>query len=220
MKHPGMSSQKHGMARRGKSVHERRDPSGWRLRWNPDRAAALSASGAWPNFTMADLAERMVRQNPDRVLVNENDLALTARWLFGEACKLAKALIDRGLSPGSRISYQLPNWHEAVIIDLAATMAGLVVNPLVAIYREAEISFMMNDCGSRLLFVPGEFRNYNYVAMAERILPKLTEPAEIVVIRGDARHFTAYESLFTSTEPVIPLHLGYDRQTKRRFAHS
>ena len=200
-----MSSRNDSLTRQENSAHERRDPSGWRIRWNPDRAAALSASGAWPNLTMADCAERMVQRNPGRVLVNDGGLALTASRLLGDARKLAKTLIARGLSPGSRISYQLPNWHEAIIIDLAATMAGLVVNPLVAIYREAEISFMMNDCGSRLLFIPGEFRNYDYVAMAQRILPKLAEPAEIVVVRGDARGFTAYESLFPGGDPALPL---------------
>jgi acyl-CoA synthetase (AMP-forming)/AMP-acid ligase II len=200
-----MSSRNDSLSLRGKSEHVRHDPSGWLVPWNPERAAALAASGAWPNLTMADCAERMVQRNPDRALVNDGGLALTAARLFGDARKLAKTLIDRGLSPGSRISYQLPNWHEAIVIDLAATMAGLVVNPLVAIYREAEISFMMNDCGSRLLFIPGEFRSYDYVAMAQRILPKLAEPAEIVVVRGDARGFTAYASLFTSGDP--PMHL-------------
>jgi acyl-CoA synthetase (AMP-forming)/AMP-acid ligase II len=183
----------------------RRDPSGWLVRWDQDRAAALLASGAWPNVTMADCAKAIVQQSPERILVNDGDLALSAATLYEEARRLARALVVRGLRAGSRISYQLPNWHEAIIIDLAATMAGLVVNPLVPIYREAEISFMMNDCGSRLLFVPGEFRNYDYVSMAERILPKLADSAEIVVVRGDARRFTPYESLFESGDPVIEL---------------
>lgn len=200
-----MTSWNGGTVRRSDAQVTRRDPSGWLVRWDRARAAALVASGAWPNTTMADCAKAIVQQSPERVLVNEGDRALTAFALFEEAGRLARVLAARGLSAGSRISYQLPNWHEAIIIDLAATMAGLVVNPLVPIYREAEISFMMNDCGSQLLFVPGEFRNYDYVSMAERILPKLADPAEIVVVRGDARRFTPYESLFTSDDRATAL---------------
>ena len=51
----------------------------------------------------------------------------------------------------------MPNWREAAVINLAAVMAGLVVNPIVPIYRDAEVSQMLADCGARALFVASSF---------------------------------------------------------------
>ena len=45
--------------------------------------------------------------------------------------------------PGDVISFQLPNWAETMAINLAAVLAGLVVNPIVPIYREAEVRYIL-----------------------------------------------------------------------------
>src|SRR5205085_2000811 len=103
--------------------------------------------------------------------------------------------LARGLCPGDTVSFQLPNWYEAVIVNLAAAMAGLVVHPIVPIYRDAEVAFMLRDCGSKLIFVPRAFRNFDYVEMMERVNPTLERPIEVVVLRGDAGTHMSYERL-------------------------
>ena len=55
------------------------------------------------------------------------------------------------------------------MINLAACLAGLVVNPIVPIYREAEVGYILKNAGSTILFVPHAFRNYDYAAMALRL---------------------------------------------------
>ncbi|MFX8930154.1 AMP-binding protein, partial [Acinetobacter baumannii] len=70
--------------------------------------------------------------------------------------------------PGDVIAFQVPNWREAAVINLAAAIGGLVVNPIVPIYRDAEVTQMLGDCGARAIFVPTVFRKVDYAAMARR----------------------------------------------------
>lgn len=177
----------------------REDPSGWQVRWDAARAASLIASGAWANLTMADHAAALVKRSPNRVVAVDGGESFTAAALFAQASKLADAMLRRGLRRGDRISFQLPNWHETMVIDLAATLAGLVVNPIVPIFREAEVGFMTGEMGSRMIFVPAVFRGYDHVGMMSRVLAAAPGPTpEVVVLRGDAGHYTSFEALLAS----------------------
>lgn len=183
----------------------RRDVSGWNVRWDAERAAALVRAGAWDNRTIADHAAERLARTPDQIVVIEGGRAFSLRDIHDEATRLARALVSRGLAPGDTISFQLPNWHEGVVISLAAAMAGLVLNPITPIYRDAEVGFMLADSRSRLLFVPAEFRGYDFRAMMRRVLPGLEKPLEVVVLRGEAAGFTAWESLMADGDGDLPL---------------
>ena len=89
----------------------------------------------------------------------------------------------------------LPNWHEAATIYLAATLAGLVVQPIIPALRDLEVSFLLADARSRMIFIPGSFRKFDYAAMMARVNAELKQPIEVVVLRGDAGAFTAFETL-------------------------
>ncbi len=51
----------------------------------------------------------------------------------------------------------LPNWHEAAVIYLGATLAGMAVNPILPSLRDHELRFILDDVGSRMIFVPSSF---------------------------------------------------------------
>lgn len=173
----------------------RQDVSGWKVRWDAERARQLKAEGAWADKTIMDYAREIAASTPDRVLVVDRDREFTVSQLLAEAEQLATALMRRGYRPGDTISFQLPNWYESVVVSLAAVMAGLLVNPLVPIYREMEVGFMLGDCRSKLIFIPASFRKFDYVDMMRRIMPTLETPVDVVVLRGDADGFIPYDDL-------------------------
>lgn len=183
----------------------RQDVSGWLVRWDAERARQLKAEGAWADKTIADYAEAMMASDPERVLVIERERAFTVRMLDDEARRLARALVQRGYRPGDTVSFQLPNWYETVVISLAAAMAGLVVHPLVPIYRDMEVGFMLGDSRSRLIFVPGSFRNFDYKEMMRRLGPRLPRSVDVVVVRAEADEFVGYESLLAEADAATPL---------------
>ncbi|HEV7447183.1 MAG TPA: AMP-binding protein, partial [Steroidobacteraceae bacterium] len=114
--------------------------------------------------------------------------------LFAQASALAQAMLARAPA-GSVVSFMLPNWHEAAVIYLAATLAGMVVNPILPSMRDRELLFILNDVESRLIFVPSALRQQNYVAMMSRVTAQLGSPPEVVVLRGYAGRYTSYESM-------------------------
>jgi len=176
----------------------RTDVSGWVTRLTQEEIARHTASGAWRNVTLADCAMRMAQHAPERVAVIDGARERTFGQLMAQARRLAAAFAARGLKPGDVVSFQLPNWSEAMVLNLAACLAGLVVNPIVPIYREAEVRYILRDARAKAFFIPRTFRNFDYLSMALQLQPELPELREIIVVRGDPSGCTAYEALLAS----------------------
>lgn len=182
-----------------------RDVGGWQVRWDARRAEDFARAGVWANKTAADhLAER-VAADPNHVSVIEGERSFTLRDLDTESTLLACALVRRGYLPGQTISFQLPNWREAVVIGLAAAKAGLVLGPITPIYRDAELTFMLSDSRSQALFVPDQFRNVDYLSMARRVRAALGRELEIIVVRGKADDCVSYTDLLHEGDGELPL---------------
>ncbi len=79
-------------------------------------------------------------------------------WSFAELAaesdRWAVLLLELGVKPGEPVAYQLPNMLEFVAISLAAMRIGAVCEPLMPIFREHELEFMLGESGARVLFVP------------------------------------------------------------------
>jgi len=180
----------------------RRVIEGWSVRANEALAAQARADGSWPDETSGDMALREAARDPARVIVVDEQRSLTVGELVAEAQDLARVFIARGLKPGDVISIMLPNWHEATIIYLAATFAGLVANLILPNYRNNEVIFTLEDCGSKMIFVPEVFRKFDYVAMMQAVNGGLPKPVEVVVLRGDARGGTAFTALLAERHDV------------------
>jgi acyl-CoA synthetase (AMP-forming)/AMP-acid ligase II len=166
------------------------------VRVDNDRAVEAYRQGLWVRSTLADALRDAARSTPDRTVLIDGDIRLDCQALHERASALAHALMGR-MPPGSVVSFMLPNWHEAAVIYLAATLAGMVVNPVLPSLRDRELHFIVSDADSRAVFIPADFGGHDYVAMLERVTAEMTAPPEVVVLRGDAGPHTEYESLFT-----------------------
>ncbi|OAN37948.1 AMP-binding protein [Mycolicibacterium iranicum] len=126
---------------------------------------------------------------PDRVLVRDGDVALDCATLLDRATGLAHGLIRR-MPVGSVVSFMVPNWHEAAVIYLGVTLAGMVVNPILPSLRDHELSFILADAGSRMIFIPETFGGHDYAAMLDRVVAGLPDPPEVVTLRGASTAYT------------------------------
>ena len=163
----------------------RTDPSGWQTRWSEETSARWLAEGHWTAKTLVDFARASAAANPAGTMLIEGEHRMTRGECWDQALRLAGWFLSRGLKPGDVISFQLPNWVESAVIALAARMCGLVINPVPPIYREAELGYILADCGAKLIFVPGTFRKHDHAAMIEALRPSLPELRDIIVVRGD-----------------------------------
>ena len=158
---------------------------GRRVRWDDERAADAYARGWWVRETLADSLADAALRTPQRVVLIDGDHRLDCHSLHERATALARALLER-MTIGSVVSFMLPNWHEAAIIYLGATIAGLVVNPILPSLRESELLFILRDADTRMIFVPSVFGRHDYAAMLTRVVAQMENPPEVVVVRDGA----------------------------------
>jgi len=145
---------------------------------------AFAGKSLWDERTIADQAYALTEADPGFVAFVEGGERMTRAMLIADAEALSAAMFARGLRPGDVVAFQVPNWREAAVINLAAALSGLVVNPIVTIYRDHEVSQMLADCRARAFFVAASFRNFDYAAMAARIRPALPDLAHVFTVRG------------------------------------
>lgn len=172
----------------------RRTVEGRSLRWDSERARAAYEAGLWTRRTLADDLAKAARETPDRVLLIDGALRLTASELHRRAETLARRLAGR-LPRGSVVSFMLPNWQEAAVLYLGAALSGMVANPILPSLRDRELGFILADAGSRMIVIPDQWRGHDYPAMLARIVRDLATPPEIVIARGDPGDPRAFEAL-------------------------
>jgi acyl-CoA synthetase (AMP-forming)/AMP-acid ligase II len=168
--------------------------AGWRVRWDELRAEAAYAAGWWVRHTLADALKQCARETPDRVLVVEGAQRMTCRGLHDAAVCLAQQIRAR-IPERSVVSFMLPNWAEAATIYHAITLAGMVAHPILPSLRDRELKFMLEDIGSRMIFIPRTFRDFDFLAMLARVAGQMQRPPQIVVLRGDPEAHLDYASL-------------------------
>lgn len=171
------------------------DVSGWQVRLDEATIARYTASGDWLGKTIAEFARELAERDPGRVTHVFDGQDCRVDGLLADAEALAAALENRGFKAGEVVSFQLPNWREAVVIDLACAMLGLVVAPIVPIYRDAEVAFMLADSGASAAFFPTTWRGFHYAVMMARLSPALPRLRLLATVRGEGAYPHSYEAL-------------------------
>ena len=70
--------------------------------------------------------------------------------------KFANALLSKGLKKGDRVCTYMPNSLEYIIACYGVAKAGGVVNPLNTMFKSAEIKYIVNDSGSKIMVTTPE----------------------------------------------------------------
>lgn len=150
----------------------------------PEHIDLYTGKGFWPNRLITDYLDEAAAATPDKVAA----IDARGRTTYGELKRLADraalGLLELGIGPGDVVSYQLPNWTEFLILHYAVSRIGAVNNPLIPIYRDRELSFMVGLAKSKLIVVPQEFRGYDYPAMVERLRGDWPQLEHVLVVDG------------------------------------
>lgn len=126
--------------------------------------------GLWDDDSLPTLLARAIRDNADDLAIVDRSVQLTYRDLGAEVDRLAAQLRSLGVAKGDVVLAQLPNWWEAVVLLQAVVRLGAVINPVVTIYREAELAFIVDQASPTVVVVPDRFRGHDHVAMVGRVL--------------------------------------------------
>jgi cyclohexanecarboxylate-CoA ligase len=185
----------------GRLIRERRG------RWDDAWAAHAYARRWWVHGTLADSLLEAAKRTPQRIALIDGDIRVDCQTLCQQATALARVLLA-AMPAGSVVSFMLPNWHEATVIYLATTIAGMVVNPILPALRDRELLFILRDVGSRMVFVPSVFDRQDYASMLSRVAAQMDSPPEVVVVRGELEMscgHTPFLSLLQRQTPAAEL---------------
>ena len=157
----------------------------------PQRRPAMAAAGHWRDVTINDSLDRIVASAPDRHALTAARLGVDAERSFTYA-ELA-TMVDRvavglhrlGVAERDVVAVQLPNWWEFTVAYLACARIGAVMNPLMHIFRERELEFMLNHGEAVVAIVPSTFRDHDFAAMYAALRPSVPSLRHVVVVDGD-----------------------------------
>lgn len=149
-----------------------------------EQAEQYRKQGLWGDASLLDYWLMSVKSYPDKaVVIDDQGKAYTYRELDHASDMLAGYLMTEcGLKEGDVVSVQIPNWSEFTLILIACLKAGVVVNPLLTGFRENELIHRLSKCSSKIMFVPGEFRNCDHVMLAERVADMVPSLQRIIIV--------------------------------------
>jgi cyclohexanecarboxylate-CoA ligase len=156
----------------------------------PPRRDRSIAQGHWFDRTINDDLDACVAAYPDKLAlttlkVESGELRrFTYRELGEIVDRLALGLARLGIGRNDVVAMQLPNGWQFTALYLACSRIGAVLNPLMHIFRERELSFMLNHGEAKLLVVPRVFRGFDHEAMARALKPGVPSLEHIVVVDG------------------------------------
>ncbi|MGZ9817305.1 AMP-binding protein [Peribacillus simplex] len=153
--------------------------------------------GVWPNRTILDYLNDAIVKHPDKIAIIDKKSSFTYKQLGKLVDRIALGLLHIGLGKGDVVSFQLPNWNEFIILHYAVTRIGAISNPLIPIYRDREIGYMVGMAESKMIVVPDYFRGFYYPDMIERLRHQWPSMKHIYVIGDNAPNgMKLFSSLF------------------------
>jgi cyclohexanecarboxylate-CoA ligase len=138
--------------------------------------------------TLWSLIAARARLTPDaQVAVDERGEQLTFGELERRSERTAAGLRALGVCSGSRVAWQLPTWLESMVLVGALARLDAVQVPMLPIYREREVGFILRETRPQVFIVPSRWRGFEYAELAERLVGETTanDGLECTVLRCD-----------------------------------
>lgn len=148
------------------------------------------ANGFWHDRTINDDLDACVLACPDKTALTavHAESGVVTRFSYRElsvmADRVAIGLTQLGVGKNDIVACQLPNWWQFTVTYLACSRIGAVINPLMHIFRERELSFMLKHGEVKVIIIPHIFRGFDYEKMVNDLKPTLPDLKHVVVVNG------------------------------------
>jgi cyclohexanecarboxylate-CoA ligase len=155
------------------------------------RREEMVERGLWHDRTINDYLDGCLAAHPDKpalVALRLEDRA-TRRFSYRElaamADRVAVGLARLGLGRNDVVACQLPNWWQFTVLYLACSRIGAVLNPLMTIFRERELGFMLSHGRARAIVAPKRFRGFDYEQMLAGLRASLGDLEHVLIVGGE-----------------------------------
>lgn len=170
----------------------------------PPRRTQRVAEGHWRDRTINDALDACVATCPDKLALTalQVETGTTTRFTYRElarmADRIAVGLARLGVGRGNIVACQLPNWWQFTLTYLACSRIGAVMNPLMHIFRERELSFMLQHGEAKVVIAPQTFRGFDFEQMITALQPTLPHLKHVVVVGGSGAN--SFDALLSGPE--------------------
>ena len=167
----------------------------------PERRSHMIRTGLWHDRTINQDLDACLAACPDKVALRAWRMEsgevrqFTYRELARMADRVAVGLARLGVRRNDVVACQLPNWWQFTVTYLACSRIGAVINPLMHIFRERELNFMLRHGEARVIIAPRVFRGFDFEKMIQGIQPQLPALKHLVVVDGEGGN--SFEALLS-----------------------
>ncbi|HZS14656.1 MAG TPA: long-chain fatty acid--CoA ligase [Candidatus Dormibacteraeota bacterium] len=104
------------------------------------------------SFNLSTMLRESTLAHPDKValILDENRLAYS--MVDGAADRVAQALRDSGIAPGTPVGLMLPNVPQFPIVYFGILRAGCVAVPMNVLLKAPEVTYYLEDSGAQAFF--------------------------------------------------------------------
>jgi len=155
----------------------------------PRRAASV-ARGFWRDRTINDDLDACLAACPDKTALTavRGETGDTRRFTYREmaalADRIAVGLARLGVGRNDVVAMQMPNGWRFTLLYLACSRIGAVINPLMPIFRERELSFMLNHGEAKVFIAPKLYRGFDHESMARSLQAALPSLQRVLIVEG------------------------------------
>lgn len=153
-------------------------------------------------ISIGDVVRFQAQEQPDAVVFTFEGDEMTYAALDAGSNRAAQALASKGVGKGGRIAYMGKNSHLYFEILVGAAKLGAVMVPVNWRLAPPEVTYILNDCQAKLLFIgPG------FDELAGNIRDDL-DHVELILgsekAEGDFPGYPAWRDGFEPVDPMIP----------------
>jgi cyclohexanecarboxylate-CoA ligase len=148
------------------------------------------AKGIWLDRLLVDDLDDAAAKTPERIAfagrntASGQDIRLTYAEFSARVERIALGLMLLGVEKGHVVAFQLPNWWEFTALVYACNRIGAVANPLMPIFRERELRYMLGFAEAKVAIVPANWRGHDHAAMLAGLRPDLAHLRHVLVVGG------------------------------------
>jgi non-ribosomal peptide synthetase component E (peptide arylation enzyme) len=141
-------------------------------------------AGYWTSELTVDFWDRNASLYPHQEAIVDSRKRLTWLQAKQQIDRLALGLLNLGVKRDEVLLIQLYNSVELNLVRLACEKAGILLAIIPYTFRQAELESVLKQVEVKGVFIPYEFRGFNYFEMVEEIRPRVQALNYIFVI-GD-----------------------------------
>ena len=177
-----------------------------------DSAAVGLRAGSLNNevMTIRELIDQMARRQPEAsfLISPETGRVLTFGGLREQSCLLSTQLRQAGLEPGDKVAFLMDNGLFTAQLFLGAMYGGCVTVPLNARAGVSQLSYVLDHCDAKVVFVGDE-----YATLIEEVMAQVRRTVQVIPADVDsisaARAMPPVPALPTIPAPEDPALLMY-----------